>query len=85
MYFKERKKDKSSQEYQNDINLAKTVSVVTGLSERTIRRIVSERNTMDDTAGPFKFKSPRKILFPAKRIEVDSFTLGVIRRKVSQF
>ncbi|CAG5032414.1 unnamed protein product [Parnassius apollo] len=35
MYFKERKNDKSSQEYQNDINLAKTVSVATGLSERT--------------------------------------------------
>lgn len=84
-FFKERKKDHSSLEYQNDVNLAKTVSAATGISERTIRKIVSEGTPQDGTAGTFKFQSPKKNLFPKKRMEVDSFTLGVIRRKVSQF
>ncbi|KAJ2954281.1 hypothetical protein O0L34_g2532 [Tuta absoluta] len=82
-FFEERKKNPSTQEHQNDVNLAKLVASVTGFSERSVRNIVSEGRTPND-AGSSKFKSPKKNLFPKKRKEVDSFT-GVIRRKVSQF
>ncbi|GBP12644.1 hypothetical protein EVAR_10296_1 [Eumeta japonica] len=80
-FFEERKKDTSSLEYQNDINLAKTVSEAIGVSSTTIRKIVSNGKVMEAQDGTVQFKSPKKNLFPKKRLQIDTFTEGVIRRK----
>lgn len=85
-YFKKRKRDPSTAEYHNDINLINTVSEVTGLSKSSVIRIVKQGNqlALDTGVGMFKPEEKKKHV-RKKRIAVDKFTEGIIRRKVIQF
>ncbi|XP_064292425.1 uncharacterized protein LOC135309844 [Plodia interpunctella] len=82
-YFRKKKLDPNSDEYKQDIPLNKTVAEVTGLSEKTVSRIVQQGKALNDNE---RFKSPRKPKqVRRKRVEIDDFTKGVVRRKVTQF
>ncbi|XP_028173855.1 uncharacterized protein LOC114362596 [Ostrinia furnacalis] len=82
-YFRKKKLDPNSDEYQQDIPLNKTVANVTGLSEKTVSRIVQQGKLLKNNE---KFKSPKKLKQSRrKRVEVDDFKKGVVRRKVTQY
>ncbi|XP_011558594.3 uncharacterized protein LOC105389210 [Plutella xylostella] len=84
-YFERRKNDRSTIEYANDINLAKTVSEATGFSVTSIKKIIKEARSMEAHGSAVTIKPPQKNIFPKKRIEMDSFKEGVIRRKITQW
>lgn len=85
-YFKARKQDHNSTEYLEDVNLNKLVAKATGLSVTTICKIIKEGNELKDEINNVNFKSPKKNKqIQKKKIEVDSFTEGVVRRKIPQF
>lgn len=84
-FFERRKNDRTSTEYAKDINLAKTVAEATGLSQTSVKKIIKEARIMEAQGSTATFKSPRKNRFPKKRIEIDNFTEGVIRRKITQW
>src|SRR5262249_19651899 len=77
----------SSMEYLQDLNLNKVVAEATGLSVTTISKIIKEGNELKDEQSHINvnFKSPKNKQTRKKKIEVDSFTEGVIRRKITQF
>lgn len=82
-YFRKKKRDPNSAEYQQDIPLNKTVAEATGLSEKSVCRIVQQGKLLKDNE---RFKSPSKPKqVRKKRVEVDDFTKGVVRRKITQF
>ncbi|XP_053611110.1 uncharacterized protein LOC128675615 [Plodia interpunctella] len=55
--LRKKKLDPNSDEYKQDIPLNKTVAEVTGLSEKTVSRIVQQGKALNDNE---RFKSPRK-------------------------
>lgn len=82
-YYKAKKADPTTAEYRDDINVNKTVAKITGLSEQSVRRIVNEGKAMGDNVtftAPVRRKQVRK-----KRIKIDEFTKGTVRRKVSEY
>lgn len=83
-YFLKRKAKKTTYEFKNDINIAKTVAEATGYSERTVRNVIKEGNASPDTLGPLKFRSPIKSK-GKKKIPVNDAQLAIINKKVHQF
>lgn len=82
-YFKTKKADPNSAEHKDDINIQKTVAKATGLSERSVQRIVNAGRSMGSNV---KFSSPRRPKQTRKKkIAIDDFTKSVIRRKVTEF
>ncbi|CAG5001858.1 unnamed protein product [Parnassius apollo] len=85
VFFLRRKGDKESMEHKYDMNINKLVAEATGVSARTVMRIVAEGNSSLQTSEIAKFSSPRKPKEIKKRIQIDDFDMGVIRRKIHQF
>lgn len=56
----------------------------TGISERVSRVIAQSKTSLQNT-GEAKFCSPRRPKEIKKKIQIDDFDLGVIRRKINQF
>lgn len=84
-FFKKRKADVNSLEYKTDANINKLVSEATGISERSVRRVIAESKISLQNTGEAKFRSPRRPKEIKKKIQVDDFDLGVLRRKINQF
>lgn len=84
-FFKKRKADVNSLEYKTDANIHKLVAEATGISERSVRRVIAQSKTSLQNTGEAKFSSPRRPKEIKKKIQVDDFDLGVIRRKINQF
>ncbi|CAG5026277.1 unnamed protein product [Parnassius apollo] len=84
-FFLRRKGDKESMEHKYDMNINKLVAEATGVSARTVMRIVAEGNSSLQTSEIAKFSCPRKPKEIKKRIQIDDFDMGVIRRKIHQF
>lgn len=85
-YFKARKQDLTSAEHRDDINVNKTVAKVTGLSEKSVERIVKLGRSMEGMGKEVKFTSPKKQKQTRrKRIEIDKSTEAVIRRKIIEY
>ncbi|CAG4943652.1 unnamed protein product [Parnassius apollo] len=84
-FFLRRKGDKECMEHKYNMNINKLVAEATGVSARTVMRIVAEGNSSLQTSEIAKFSSPRKTKEIKKRIQIDDFDMGVIRRKIHQF
>lgn len=72
-------------EHKCDMNINKLVAEATGVSARSVMRIVAEGNSNRQTSEKPTFSSPRKPKEIKKRINIDDFDMGVIRRQIHQF
>lgn len=52
---------------------------------RSVKRIVAEGNLMKNQGNPVIFKSTQKNRARKKKIVIDNFDVGVIRRKITEF
>lgn len=84
-YFKKKKLDPTTVEYQKDINLKKYVAEATGLSETTVGSIIKEGKILKSKNQKFKKEvigRPRKKRIPI-RDRLDDYTKAVVRKKIT--
>lgn len=84
-YLRKRKLDPTTYEHQNDINVVKTISDMTGFSNSSISRTTRKGNAMKMEDINFSFKTDDKKHVRKKRIAVDKTMEGTIRRKIIQY